>query len=203
MEIIGITGGIGSGKSTVSHYVESKGHKVIDADRIAHEIMEPNSPILQELAEAFGKDVLNENGSLHRRKLANRAFSSVESKEILERITHREILNQIEEQLVRAEKDGLPLVFLDVVLLFQVGLHRLCTQVWVVDAPEELRLARVMGRDGYVPEEIKKRMRSQMSPVEMKKLATHVLENSGTILQLYQQVDHLLEGFQRDRASSH
>ncbi len=194
MQIIGITGGIGSGKSTVSRYLLSKGYRVIDADQIAHDIMKPGSRVLMELANRFGKDILNPDGGLNRRMLGNRAFSSLEGKEQLESITHGEILRQIEEDIRRGEEEGLEVIFLDVILLFQVGLDKLCSQVWVVDAPEDIRLARVMGRDGYVPEEIRKRMRSQMNPAEMKSRGTHVIENDGTILQLQERVDALLEG---------
>ncbi len=194
MQIIGITGGIGSGKSTVSRYLLSKGYRVIDADQIAHDIMKPGSRVLMELANRFGKDILNPDGGLNRRMLGNRAFSSLEGKEQLESITHGEILRQIEEDIRRGEEEGLEVIFLDVILLFQVGLDQLCSQVWVVDAPEDIRLARVMGRDGYVPEEIRKRMTSQMNPAEMRSRGTHVIENDGTILQLQERVDALLEG---------
>ena len=196
MQIIGITGGIGSGKSTVSHYLSSKGYRVIDADQIAHDIVKPNSRVLMELVSQFGEDILNPDGGLNRRMLANRAFASLEGKEQLEAITHGEILRQIKEDIRRGKEEGLEILFLDVILLFQVGLDQLCSQVWVVDAPEEIRLARVMGRDGYVPEEIKRRMRSQMDPMELRSRGTHVIDNSGTISQLQIRVDELLEGIQ-------
>ena len=194
MQIIGITGGIGSGKSTVSRYLSSKGYRVIDADQIAHDIMKPGSRVLMELAARFGEDILNPDGGLNRRMLGNRAFASLEGKNQLESITHGEILRQIKEDIQRGEEEGLEVIFLDVILLFQVGLDQLCSQVWVVDAPEDIRLARVMGRDGYVPEEIRKRMTSQMNPAEMRSRGTHVIENDGTILQLQERVDTLLKG---------
>lgn len=194
MKIIGITGGIGSGKSTVSEYLKDRGFRIIDADRISHELSVPGSILVKALGEEFGQDLVNEKGVLNRRKLADRAFSTPEGKVRLDEITHREIIKRIREEIQRAKDDNLDLVFLDVVLLFEVGLDKECDETWVVDASEDTRLARVMGRDGYIPEEIRKRMRSQMDSDEKKKMATHVLNNDGTLAALYDQIEiRLLE----------
>jgi len=194
MKIIGLTGGIGSGKTTVSEYLKDKGYRVIDADEISHEISVPNSPLVKALGEEFGEDLINEKGALKRRALANRAFATPEGKAKLDEITHREILKKIQEEIQVAEDDKLELVFLDVVLLFEVGLDKECNETWVVDASEDTRLARVIGRDGYIPEEIRKRMRGQMSSEEKKAMATHILNNEGTLEELYDQIEiRLLE----------
>lgn len=192
MKIIGVTGGIGSGKTTVSEYLREKGYRVIDADEISHELSVPGSTLVKALSEEFGEDLVNEKGVLNRRELANRAFSSSEGKAKLDEISHREIIKKIREEIETAKAENLEFLFLDVVLLFEVALDKVCSETWVVDASEDIRLARVMGRDGFIPEEIRKRMRSQMDSDEKKKKATYVLNNEGTVLELYQQIDFLL-----------
>lgn len=194
MKIIGITGGIGSGKTTVSEYLKDKGYRIVDADAISHELSAPGSTLVKELSEEFGEDLVNEKGVLNRRELAKRAFSAPEKKAKLDRITHREILKKIKEEVQTAKDEGLEIIFLDVVLLFEVGLDKECHETWVVDASEDIRLARVIGRDGFIPEEIRKRMRSQMDSEEKKERATHVLNNDGTLESLYDQIEmRLLE----------
>lgn len=192
MKIIGVTGGIGSGKTTVSEYLKEKGYRVIDADEISHELSVPGSTLVKALSEEFGEDLVNEKGILNRRELANRAFSSSEGKTKLDEISHREIIKKIREEIETAKAENIELLFLDVVLLFEVALDKECNETWVVDASEDIRLARVMGRDGFIPEEIRKRMRSQMDSDEKKKKATYVLNNEGTVFELYQQIDVLL-----------
>lgn len=193
MKIIGITGGIGSGKTTVSDYLKEKGYRVIDADKISHEIMKPGTDLVKKLGEEFGWDIINEKGVLNRRELGNRAFSSKEGKALLEKITHKEIIKRLGEEIYKADLEGLDIIFLDVVLLFEVGLDKMCTETWFVDASEEARLARVIGRDGFIPEEIRRRMRSQMPSEEQQKMATHILSNEGTVEELYNQIDGLLQ----------
>lgn len=198
MKIIGITGGIGSGKTTVSEYLKDKGYRVIDADEISHELSVPGTNLVKALSEEFGEDLINEKGALNRRELANRAFSTPKGKEKLDEITHREIINRIREDIQIAKNDNLDFIFLDVALLFEVGLDKECSETWVVDASEDIRLARVIGRDGYIPEEVRKRMRSQMSSEEKRKKAKHVLNNEGTIEELYQQIEILLLEIQKN-----
>lgn len=194
MKIIGITGGIGSGKTTVSEYLKDKGYRIVDADAISHELSVPGSTLVKELGEEFGEDLVNEKGVLNRRELAKRAFSTPEGKAKLDEITHREILKKIREDIETAKEEGLEIIFLDVVLLFEVGLDKECNETWVVDASEDIRLARVIGRDGFIPEEIRKRMRSQMDSQEKKERATYVLNNDGTLETLYDQIEiRLLE----------
>ncbi|MDX9887842.1 MAG: dephospho-CoA kinase [Anaerovoracaceae bacterium] len=192
MKIIGITGGIGSGKSTVSEYLKDQGYRIIDADRISHELSVPGSILVKALGQEFGQDLINEKGVLNRKKLGERAFSTPEGKAKLDEITHKEIIKRIKEEIQKAKDEGLDLVFLDVVLLFEVALDKECDETWVVDAKEDTRIRRVIGRDGYIPEEIRKRMRSQMDSDEKKNKATHVLNNDGTLEALYYQIEKRL-----------
>lgn len=194
MTIIGITGGIGSGKSTVSSYLEEKGYRIIDADKITRDILINHRGIIEIIGKTFGHDLIDERGRLNRRKLADRAFSSPENKALLEKITHGEIISRIHQEISQAEKDKVKIVFLDVILLFETGLDSICDETWVVDAPLDIRVARVMGRDGFVTEEVKKRIDGQMSGEEMKARATKIIYNSSSIEDLETQVNLLLQG---------
>ena len=193
MKIIGLTGGIGTGKSTVSRYLTTKGYRIIDADRIAREVVEPGQPALKALVEEFGPEILLEDGSLNRRELARLAFASPEGKAALDRITHGAIFARIEElQLQYAaelEATADAVIFLDVPLLFETGFDRKADLVWVVDVPDEIRVQRVVLRDGLTEEEVWARIKNQMSREEKIARADVVLDNSGTPEKLYAQVD--------------
>lgn len=196
MKTIGLTGGIGTGKSTVSRYLTTKGYKIIDADQIAREVVEPGQPTLNALADRFGEDILLEDGSLDRRALAGKAFATPEGKAALDRITHGAIfarIDELQEQYrneLAATADAV--IFLDAPLLLETGLDRKTDMVWVVDVPDELRVERVKLRDGLSEEEIWARIRNQMSRQEKLDRADAVLDNSQTVDYLYEQVDRLL-----------
>ena len=193
MKTIGLTGGIGTGKSTVSRYLTTKGYKIIDADRIAREVVEPGMPALKALVEEFGPEILLEDGSLNRRELARLAFASPEGKKALDRITHGAIFARIEElqaqYAAEIEATADAVIFLDVPLLFETGFDRKADLVWVVDVPDEIRVKRVVLRDGLTEEEIWARIKNQMSREEKIARADVVLDNSGTPEELYAQID--------------
>lgn len=191
---IGLTGGIGSGKTTVSSYLKEKGFPVINADEIAREITLPGSPILQELSTAFGGDIIREDGSLNRKLLGERAFQSKEKRELLNQITHGEICRRI---LKNMDANREPLIFVDVPLLFETGLDKSVDQVWLVAADTEIRVMRVAGRDGVSPDHVRGRIRHQMDEEEKRARAHVIIENMGTKEELYQEVDRLLNRWQR------
>ena len=122
MIIIGLTGGIGTGKSTVSDYLRSKGITIVDADRIAHEITEPGQPALKKLKEVFGEDIILDGDILDRKLLAARAFSSEENTKLLEIITHGAIKDEMESQITSARVNNEKMLILDVPLLVEAGL---------------------------------------------------------------------------------
>ena len=196
MKTIGLTGGIGTGKSTVSRYLKTKGYKIIDADQIAREVVEPGQPALAALVSEFGQEILLEDGSLNRRELARLAFASPEGKAALDRITHGAIFARIDElqaqyaEELAATADAV--IFLDVPLLFETGFDRKADLVWVVDVPDEVRVQRVVLRDGLTEEEIWARIKNQMSREEKLDRADVVLDNSGTQEELFAQVDERL-----------
>ncbi|MHC1723652.1 MAG: dephospho-CoA kinase [Aminipila sp.] len=193
MKIIGLTGGIGSGKSTVSNYLLQKGYPIIDADKIAREIVKPASEILSKLVVCFGNNILNQDGSLNRKQLAAIAFSSKEQKEKLDNIMLNEIVQTIVRKIESYDKEGTPLIFIDAPLLFETGLDKKSQETWVVDVTDEIRIERVIKRDGSTREEVLARIEKQMSREEQHKRASHVLDNSTTTEALYKQIDKLLE----------
>lgn len=190
MKKIGITGGIGSGKSTVTEYLISLGFHVLDADMAARELVYPDSPVIQELVEAFGVNILNTNGNLDRKKLADIVFSDAEKKSTLDSIMHKRIIERLLEK-AEALKDE-KIIFFDVPLLFEVGFERYLDRVWVVDADIEIRIKRVMKRDGSDRDLIVKRIAYQLDRKERISKADHILSNNGSKEELYNQINNLL-----------
>ena len=188
--IIGLTGGIGAGKTTVSDYLKKKGYPVLDADEVAREIVEPGSETLEELTRAFGKNILNSDGSLNRRFLAGIVFSDPEKKKLIDGIMHGKIIDTLLKRARSMEKE--PFVFIDVPLLFETGMDRYVDQVWVVDAEEEIRIKRVMERDDSSREDVLRRIRFQAGRDEKIKKAHIILNNSGVKKILYRQIDEAL-----------
>lgn len=196
MKVIGLTGGIGTGKSTVSRYVKEKGYALIDADQIAREVTAPGTKTLFHLAQRFGAEILETDGSLNRRRLAQLAFRTPEDKAALDEITHSAILDCIDERLEalkkRFAKTPGAVVFLDAPLLLETGLNQKTDMVWVMDVPDELRICRIEQRDGWTREEILSRINRQMPREERLAQADWILDNSGTVEELYRQVEQLL-----------
>lgn len=178
MIIIGLTGGIGSGKSTVSDILKEQGIPVVDGDRIAREVVEPHRPAYDEIVRVFGTEVLQQDGTLNRKHIGEIVFSDPEKLSMLNSITHKEIYRVILERLESLKETGTTLVFLDVALLFETGFDQLTDRVWVVDAPDAVRVERIQKRDGLREEEILKRIQSQMSREMRNTKGDLVLDNS-------------------------
>lgn len=157
---IGLTGPTGAGKSTVAGLMRLRGFAVVDADRVAREVTAPGSPVLRELAAAFGQDILN-NGVLDRSLLARRAFSGPESTRALNRITHPPIVERMALARDRAFAGGERVVVLDGAQLFEAGADRICDFTVAVVAPAQVRMERLLRRDGLPREELEKRMAAQ------------------------------------------
>ena len=190
MILIGLTGGIGAGKTTVSDYLKGKGYTVLDADLVAREIVEPGTETLLTLAETFGKDIINPDGSLNRGRLADIVFSDSNKKKLLDRIMHGKVIKIL---LDRAKTmSDQQLVFVDVPLLFESGMDQYMDQVWLVDADDEVRILRVMDRDGSSREEVLNRIRYQLGRDEKIEKAHVILDNSGVKGSLYKQIDKIL-----------
>ena len=192
MQIIGLTGSIACGKSTVSNYLLSRGYPVVDGDRIARELTAPGSPALQQIHQVFGTDVFYDDGSLNRRRLGRLIFSDPEARRQLDQLMAPFLLAATQQQIESARISGAKLCFLDMPLLFEKGYDRLCNAVWTVWLPLDLQLSRLMARDGFTREEAMSRVRSVLSSDEKAARSTRVIDNSGPIDQTCRTVDALI-----------
>ena len=192
MFLIGLTGGIGSGKTTVATRLKALGARIVDADKIAREIVEPGEPALAELAEAFD-GVLNADGTLNRAELARQAFAAPDATEKLNSITHPRIRERTLERFAQARTDGVPVLVYDMPLLIENGEYKKMDHVLVVDAADEIRIDRLVNSRGLDEEDARRRIAAQISREERLAAADSVVDNSGTRDQLLQQVDAFWE----------
>ena len=159
--IVGLTGPTGAGKSTVARFFEQEGFVVIDADKLAHKIMEKGSLTLKLTAAVFGDDILFDDGTLNRQKLAQKAFSSKENTNLLNEITHPRILAETVKLCKAYSEKGQKYILIDAPLLFEGCFDVLCDTVVCVTAPKEVRLERLRKRDGLSTEKLLERMNAQ------------------------------------------
>ncbi len=196
--VIGLTGGIGSGKSTVGALLVELGAVLIDADAIVHELQAPGSPMLAAIAEAFGPEVLDARGALDRKALAAVVFGDDEARARLGLLVHPPTIAEMGRRLEQARADGVPLAVLDIPLLLE-GARRgrgaaagfpfdAVVVVWV---PEAVQLERAMARDGASRDEVLARIRAQLPLDEKRELADVVIDNSGTPEETRRQVEAL------------
>ncbi|WP_315185416.1 dephospho-CoA kinase [Corynebacterium durum] len=192
MLLIGLTGGIGSGKSTVAAMLRDQGIRVVDADQIAREVVEPGQPALAELVEVFGQDILNDDGTLNRQELANRAFATEEATNALNTITHPRIEQETQRQfdLAAAEKENF-LVY-DMPLLVERGLHEEMDMVIVVHTDIEERVRRLVEHRGLDEDDVRRRMSHQVDDVTRLASADVLIDNNGSVDHLRKQVDDFL-----------
>ncbi|MBW7957375.1 MAG: dephospho-CoA kinase [Deltaproteobacteria bacterium] len=177
--IIGLTGGIATGKSLVSAEFKRLGARVIDADEIAREVVEPGKPAYGEIIEEFGSSVLNSDGTIDRKALAERVFSDKEALSKLNKITHPRIRERIREEIAGAGEDEL--VVLDVALLIEGPLKDEVDRIVVVYADEEKQIERLEKRNGASREDALRRLASQMPVREKLKFADYVIDNNGEV----------------------
>jgi len=180
--VVGLTGGIASGKSTVSRYLRDLGAEIIDADVIARELVYPQSSAWQEIADHFGREIVDEQGYLKRKKLGQIIFQSTVERKILNEILHPKIKQRISEQIqVCLQKKEVPLIVVDAPLLIETGISEMIDEVWVVAIPQELQLQRLRERDKLSATDAQKRLASQMPLQEKTRYAQRVIDNSGTV----------------------
>ena len=179
MFILGITGPTGSGKSEAADYFRGQGILVLDADQFAGGIIAKSAKIKQDLAAEFGQDILDANGALRKKLLAERAFSSTEKAARLSQITHPAILQAMRRELTRLASSGIKRCVIDAPLLFESGADQFCGKTLGVLADEEIRLARVMARDGINEQAALRRMRIQPGDEFYRLRADMIMENNG------------------------
>jgi dephospho-CoA kinase len=191
MRIIGLTGGIASGKTSVANYLARLGAQVVDADLLAREIVEPGEPALAAIVAAFGEAVLNREGTLNRAALGEIVFSDPAARRTLEAITHPAIWARADQKLARLRETGVATAFYVAPLLIEAGNAGRVDEIWVVYLDRESQLARLMARDSLGREAALSRIASQMPMEKKKRLGKVVIDNRGTREELEAQVARL------------
>lgn len=179
MRVIGLTGGIASGKSTAAQALRELGAPVVDADDLAHAAIEPGGAAYEAVREAFGEAILRADGTIDRKRLARLVFRDPEARRRLEAIVHPAVTHALAEWIEAQRRAGAPAAVVVVPLLVETGWHRRVDEVWVVDAPEEVQIARLRARDGLGEEEARVRIRAQASRAKRLRAATRVFPNDG------------------------
>jgi dephospho-CoA kinase len=186
--VIGLTGGIASGKSTVVRCLRELGAPVVDADAIVHEVQAPGTPVTAAIAQEFGPEVLRADGSLDRAALGRIIFTDAARRKALEAIVHPAVLAQMAQQVERYRAEGRPAVVLDVPLLLEGGLQRTVDRVWVVYIDRATQRARLMARDHLTLDEADQRINAQMSLDDKLAYADLIIDNRGTEAETRSQV---------------
>lgn len=188
MLVVGLTGGICSGKSTVAAMFERLGAIVIDADRVAHELQVPGQPLFEAIVSAFGRQIVGEDGRIDRRRLGAIVFSDPKARARLEEILHPAIVEECERRIQQARASGAAVCLLDAALLIESGRHARFDRMVLVEASEAVQLERLMARMGLSREEVMQRIRSQMPLEEKRRHAKFVIENGGSLKETERQV---------------
>ena len=178
MLVIGLTGGIGTGKTEVSRLLQELGAKVINADQVGHEAYTPHSEAWEEVVKAFGDGILQQNEEIDRRKLGSIVFADPEQLATLNGIMHPRMAAIVREKLGGLETLGVEVAVVEAAVLFEAGWDTLVQEVWTTESPVESVVARLQERNGFEPDEIRKRIASQMSSAERSSRATEVVNNS-------------------------
>jgi dephospho-CoA kinase len=182
MLIVGLTGGVASGKSVVSRVLTEEGAYLIDADQIARELVQPQTPAWKEIVRVFGKEILQENGSIHRKKLAARVFADPEQRILLNQMMHPRIKEEIDRRLKAiGQKDPEAVVVIDAPLLLETGTHRDTDKVIVVTSTEEQQIERLRMREEMDREEAKRIIEAQIPTEEKLRVADFVIQNEGSL----------------------
>ncbi|UVI99304.1 dephospho-CoA kinase [Staphylococcus aureus] len=191
-KVIGLTGGIASGKSTVSELLSVFGFKVVDADKAAREAVKKGSKGLAQVREVFGDDAIDENGEMNRRYMGDLVFNHPEKRLELNAIIHPIVRDIMEEEKQEYLKQGYN-VIMDIPLLFENELENTVDEVWVVYTSESIQMDRLMQRNNLSLEDAKARVYSQISIDKKSRMADHVIDNLGDKLELKQNLERLLE----------
>jgi dephospho-CoA kinase len=190
MLLVGLTGGMGVGKSTVARILESRGAVVIDADVLARQALLPGTPGYTKVTELFGPDIIGPDGDIDRAALAKRVFADDEARVALESITHPEVFRLLSESL-EDYRDTDRIVVFDAPLIVEAGFEDACDAIVVVSAPEEAQIARVMQERGMTEDAATARLRAQAPAADKERVADFVIRNDGTTAELESTVDAL------------
>jgi dephospho-CoA kinase len=188
MKVIGLTGGIGSGKSTVCHLLKDSGAIVYDLDKIGHEVLGKSGGVYKQVLSVFGEAILAENGEIDRAKLGKVVFNNPDALKRLNSIVHPAIDKKIGEDIEDGRRKGVKVMVMEAAAMLEAGRAWQVDEIWVVTAPEMACIARIKNRPGYNEEIAKSRIHSQMTNVERLKKADVVIDNCGTAADLKAQV---------------
>jgi dephospho-CoA kinase len=191
MLVVGLTGGIATGKSTVAAMFAARGAAIVDADRIAHALQEPGRRCYRQIVEVFGAEVLDEAGRIDRRRVAARVFADASARQRLEAIMHPAIREACEEEIRAAEASGKTICIVDAALILETGRRERFHKILVVAAPEDVQVARLVRSRGLTPTEARQRLHSQWSTAAKAALADFVIDNGGDLASTETQVARL------------
>ena len=191
--VIGLTGGIATGKSSVALFLEERGLPVIDADALSRDAVKPGSPCLARIVDTFGCDVLSADGTLDRKRLGVIVFSDPEKRKLLEEIIHPKIRRLARECIAAAVAEGQTVVFYMAPLLIEAGAKDLVDEIWVVTASPEVQLERVMSRDGISRAQAERIIAAQMPLKDKERFGQIVIDNSGTSDDLINRLTAILD----------
>lgn len=190
---IGLTGGIATGKSTVSNYLKELDYPLIDADVISRQLVEPGQEGLKRLVAKFGAEILNESGALDRQALGQRLFGDAQLRQEVDQLLHPLIYEALEAESQRLAEAGAQLAFFDIPLLYETGYDQKMDQVWVVYLPHDLQVERLMARNGWSQDQAEAAIASQASIETKRQRADLVIDNQGTLAVTFAQVDQALD----------
>jgi dephospho-CoA kinase len=191
MLVIGLTGGIGTGKSEVTRLLQALGAEVINADQVGHEAYQPDSESWIEVVKAFGEDILGPSREINREKLGAIVFGDSEQLAKLNRIMHPRMAGIVSERLESLRDQGTKVVVVEAALLYEAGWDSLVDEVWATDSPVETVMERLQARNGMSPEEVLKRIDSQMDRSERLSRAQVIVDNGGNVVDLEATIDSL------------
>lgn len=190
--VLGLTGGIATGKSTADKFFEEKNIPIVDCDEIAHNIMNVNKPAWEDIKEIFGDEYLNEDQTINRKKLGKLVFNDPTKMKILNEITHPRIFQEMESQIAQYKSEDYSLIIVDAPVLFESHSEKYYDETLVISLPQDLQIKRLMARNNLTKEEALSRINSQMSLKEKEARATYVIENTGSVEDLYKKLNELL-----------
>lgn len=190
MRVIGLTGGIGSGKSTVAKLLEQKGAVLLDADRIGHEIYLPGKPAYDDIVAEFGPEVVADDGTIDRKKLGPIVFSDPDKLKRLNEITHPRIAQAVRDRLAELRETGLAVAVIEAAILFEAGWEVLADEVWVTVVDPETAAERAAARGGLDPQQVLERIKAQMSNEERVSRAHVAISTDGDLSDTTRRVEH-------------
>lgn len=195
--IVGLTGGIASGKSEAARHLESIGARCLDADAVSRSMTAPGGPLLPALREAFGDGVFFDDGTLNRRALGDIVFGDPMKRRLLDAVTHPAIQKAMMDDVEKAEEEGVPIVILNVPLLYETGMDALCDETWLISLDYDKQLERLMKRDGLSREQAEARIHSQMPLEEKEAHATVIIDNRRTVEKMCAELTSLYNSLEK------